>query len=157
MRVPTWPSSHVGPNPDHLALRSITGTPAEQSARLPALNNHSVIRHTDRIVSRARKERRKPPTPFSREAARNAALERIYSVLIEREPRIETGEASAHDVRLWLGVGWDIANKLLKDDRYDPPLSTLLQIAHALDLASIEELLGPLPLAEVLEAGRRSA
>lgn len=106
-------------------------------------------------MGRIKKERREPPTPFSREAARKAALERMYSVLAEREPGIESGEASAHDVSLWLGVGWDIANKLLNDDGYNPPLSTLLQVAHALDLASIEELLGPLPLNEVLRVGRQ--
>ncbi|NOZ56404.1 MAG: helix-turn-helix transcriptional regulator [Calditrichaeota bacterium] len=61
---------------------------------------------------------------------------------------------SSHDLAHRLGLGWDAANKLLNDDTYDPPLSTLLQVAHALNLCSIEELFGPFPLAEILNKGR---
>ena len=44
-------------------------------------------------------------------------------------------------------------DKLLSGDP-DPPLSTLLQLAHGLGLRSIEELLGPFETTRVLDIGR---
>ena len=41
--------------------------------------------------------------------------------------------------------------------RSDPSLSTLLALADALDLRSIDELLGPLPTESILEARRRGS
>lgn len=41
--------------------------------------------------------------------------------------------------------------------RSDPTLSTLLALVEALELRSIDELLGPLPTESVLRRQRRSA
>jgi hypothetical protein len=50
-------------------------------------------------------------------------------------------------------MSWKPIDKLLNGDP-DPQLATLLQLAHALDLRSIEELLGPFETTRALEVGR---
>lgn len=50
-------------------------------------------------------------------------------------------------------MSWKPIDKLLNGDP-NPPLATLLQLAHALDLQSIEELFGPFETMQVLNAGR---
>jgi hypothetical protein len=50
-------------------------------------------------------------------------------------------------------MSWKPIDKLLNGDP-NPPLATLLQLAHALDLRSIEELLGPFESTHVLTVGR---
>ena len=54
------------------------------------------------------------------------------------------------------GLGIDTVRDLLAG-RSDPSLSTLLALADALDLRSIDELLGPLPTESILEARRRGS
>jgi DNA-binding phage protein len=54
-----------------------------------------------------------------------------------------------------VGMSWKPIDKLLNGDP-NPPLATLLQLAHALDLRSIEELLGPFETARILDVGRGS-
>jgi len=52
-----------------------------------------------------------------------------------------------------VGMSWKPIDKLLKGEG-NPPLETLLQLAHALELRSIEELLGPFESTHVLNVGR---
>ena len=52
-----------------------------------------------------------------------------------------------------VGMSWKPIDKLLNGDP-NPPLATLLQLAHALDLRSIEELIGPFESTHVLNVGR---
>lgn len=96
-------------------------------------------------------ESQHPPGPiFSRERARAYAVVRIGSVIRERmrSEGIRSTSAFAQHV----GMSWKPIDKLLNGDP-DPPLTTLLQLAHALDLRSLEELLGPFEMTGVLNAG----
>jgi hypothetical protein len=88
---------------------------------------------------------------FSRDRARERAIERIAAVIRERmeSEGIDTISGFADHV----GMSWKPIDKLLNGDP-NPPLSTLLQLAHSLDLRSIEELLGPFESARVLDFGR---
>lgn len=74
----------------------------------------------------------------------------MAAVIRERMERegIDTVSGFADHV----GMSWKPIDKLLNGDP-NPPLSTLLQLAHSLDLRSIEELLGPFESTRVLEFG----
>jgi hypothetical protein len=87
------------------------------------------------------------PPPFARDLARSEAVSRIGAVVrthMDRE-QIKSVRALAKA----LGMSWKPIDKLLSGDP-DPPLSTLLQLAHGLGLRSIEELLGPFETTRVL-------
>lgn len=88
---------------------------------------------------------------FARDRARAAAVERIATVL--RQWMDQRGIKSIRGAAKQVGVSWKPIDKLLRGEA-DPPLSTLLQLVHALDLRSIEELLGPFETTHVLEAGK---
>ena len=88
---------------------------------------------------------------FSRERARELTVGRIASVIRERMSR--EGIQSVSGFADHVGMSWKPIDKLLNGDP-NPPLSTLLQLAHALDLRSIEELLGTFETSRVLNAAR---
>ena len=88
---------------------------------------------------------------FARDRARAVAVDRIASAV--RRHMEQEGISSVRGVARSVGMSWKPIDKLLSGDP-DPPLSTLLQLAHGLDLRSIEELLGPFETTRVLDAGR---
>lgn len=89
--------------------------------------------------------------PFSRDRARRAAVARIAEVV--RQHMKEHGMTSVRAFADHADMSWKPIDKLLNGDP-NPPLGTLLQLAHALDLRSIEELLGPFQTEHVLSAGK---
>lgn len=91
------------------------------------------------------------PEGFSRDRARQAAVSRMAAVVRERMKA--EGITSVRGFADHVGMSWKPIDKLLKGDG-NPPLGTLLQLAHALDLRSIEELLGPFETKRVLDIGR---
>ena len=91
------------------------------------------------------------PLRFSRDSARKVAVARIAVVV--REHMRQEGITSVRGFADHVGMSWKPIDKLLKGDA-NPPLDTLLQLAHSLNLRSIEELLGPFETTQVLEAGR---
>jgi hypothetical protein len=92
-----------------------------------------------------------PLVLFSRDRARRAAVERIAAVIRHRMSQEDI--TSVRGFANLVGMSWKPIDKLLNGDP-DPPLTTLLQLAHALDLRSIEELLGPFESTRVLNVGR---
>ena len=93
----------------------------------------------------------KPRGQFSRDRARRAAVERIAVVV--RQRMSQKGITSVRGFADHVGMSWKPIDKLLNGDP-NPPLATLLQLAHSLDLQSIEELFGPFETTQVLNAGR---
>lgn len=62
------------------------------------------------------------------------------------------GITSVRGIANRVGMSWKPIDKLLNGDP-NPSLDTLLQLAHALDLRSIEELLGPFGTTTALDVG----
>lgn len=123
----------------------ITGSPV--LARSRALNDSIVRRKTDRIMASGQRS-----TPeFARERARAEAVARIGVVVRSRME--QEGITSVRGFADHVGMSWKPIDKLLNGDP-NPPLTTLLQLTHALRLRSIEELLGPFETTRVLNAGR---
>lgn len=91
------------------------------------------------------------PGGFSRDRARRAAVARIAAVVKERMDREDITSVRAFASHV--GMSWKPIDKLLKGEG-NPPLETLLQLAHALELRSIEELLGSFETTHVLNVGR---
>ena len=91
------------------------------------------------------------PPAFSRDLARAEAVSRIGSVVRTHMDREQI--KSVRGLAKALGMSWKPIDKLLSGDP-DPPLSTLLQLAHGLGLRSIEELLGSFETTRVLDLGK---
>lgn len=120
-----------------------------RGARERARLNYAIVTH---YPARTVVQPRILGSSFARDRARKVAVDRISRVL--RRWMEQQGLTSTRGVADQIGISWKPIDKLLKGDA-DPPLSTLLHLVHALDLRSIEELLGPFETATVVEAGRR--